>query len=171
MIAIVTGLPGSGKTTFAVALARQLNALHLNTDRIRMAMGLKGQYDDMSRQKVYDELFRKTAEAIANGEDVIVDGTFYSNEWRRQFERMAKQEQVVLRWIVIKAQEPTIRERLQQKRAYSEADFEVYCKIQRIWEAFDTGHLVLWSDEMSLDEMIIKGKEYLQLLPGNSRVS
>lgn len=40
MLIIVTGLPGTGKTTFAEAFAQKGHFIHLNSDLIREALGL-----------------------------------------------------------------------------------------------------------------------------------
>ncbi|MBK7408303.1 MAG: AAA family ATPase [Saprospirales bacterium] len=51
MLILITGLPGAGKSTFALALAAANGAVHLNTDRVRAKLGLRGHYDPESKQK------------------------------------------------------------------------------------------------------------------------
>lgn len=53
---MITGLPGTGKTTFAQALADKLNIPSLNSDQVRHEMGKRGQYDEASKKEVYGKL-------------------------------------------------------------------------------------------------------------------
>ena len=45
ILLVVFGLPGTGKTTFARALAARLGLPHFNTDIIRAELGRKQQYE------------------------------------------------------------------------------------------------------------------------------
>ncbi|MGO7815331.1 AAA family ATPase, partial [Rhizobium ruizarguesonis] len=46
MLIIFGGLPGSGKTTIARALAERLNAVHVSVDTIEQAIRASGIADD-----------------------------------------------------------------------------------------------------------------------------
>lgn len=85
LVIVVGGLSGTGKTTFAAALAETLGAELLRTDVIRRelfgdearaAAQDAGVYRPQSRQQVYDEMFRRGRERNADGLSVILDGTF-----------------------------------------------------------------------------------------------
>ena len=154
MLIFVTGLPGTGKTTFARALARSLKAVHLNTDIIRDLLNMRGMYDDASKMKVYEELLKKTDETLQYGHSVIVDGTFYKMEVRQPFIDVGVKYNKRIEWIEIKANEQIIAERVSQKRTYSEADYEVYLYIKSIYEPLQKAHLTLWSDQHDIEEMI-----------------
>jgi putative nucleotidyltransferase with HDIG domain len=70
------GLPGSGKSTFAKAFAEQeeTNTKVLSSDSIRAEMfGSEEVQDDPS--KVFDALFKKAKELLAQGYNVMVDAT------------------------------------------------------------------------------------------------
>ncbi|MEL7124114.1 MAG: ATP-binding protein [Bacteroidota bacterium] len=155
MLLFVTGLPGTGKTTFARALAESLKAIHLNTDIIRDLLDMRGMYDDASKMKVYDELLKKTDECLQNGHSVIVDGTFYKMEVRQPFIDVGIKHGHRIEWIEIKASEQIIAKRVSQKRTYSEADYEVYLYIKSIYEPLQKEHLTLWSDQHGIEEMIL----------------
>jgi len=161
MLIAITGLPGTGKSTFARALAERLEALHLNTDIIRDALNLRGQYDVSSKEKIYDEMQRRTVAALSEGRTVVVDGTFYKQALRAQFEALAEQHHHTVQWIEIRAEEAVIRQRMAKKRQYSEADFDVYLQIKAKFEPLQQPHLTLWSDRMSVEEMVRHTLEHI----------
>ncbi len=160
---LVMGLPGSGKTTFATALATAIGAKHLNSDMVRHDAGKRGHYDTASKAAVYNEMIHRTAEYLESGQQVVVDATFYKNKFREPYLKLGKKHGAEIKWIEIKADEETIKKRISKKRKYSEADFEVYKKIKKNYEPLEMPHLVLWSDQMTLDEMMAKAVEGLKL--------
>ena len=100
---------------------------------------------------------------LQQGKKLIIDATLYKDVLRQPFEKLAKQFKIPINWIELKAGESIIKERVSKKRQYSEADFEVYQKIKAIYEPLSQNHLILWSDVLSLDEMVKKAREYLLL--------
>jgi predicted kinase len=164
MLIIVTGLPGAGKTTFAEALAGAIQARHFNSDKVRDALGKRGQYDEATKEAIYNEMEKLTQAALSRKESVVLDATFYKESLRRPYVLLAGECDAHLFWIEVKASEASIRRRVEEKRRYSEADFEVYLQIKRIWEPMQSGRLVLWSDELSIEEMVGKAKDYLKLV-------
>ncbi len=161
MVIIVFGLPGTGKTYFSEHLAASIDAKHLNTDKIRVQYKKEGKYDKETKQFIYDKLGDKAVSFLQNGENVILDGTFYSQKKRDQIIHKIKSVQDKIYFIEVKANENIVRSRLNQKRNYSEADFKIYKKIERKFEPLLKDHLILWSDNENVDEMIKKTKEYI----------
>ncbi len=158
---LVFGLPGTGKTYFSRHLAEETGAVHLNTDQIREKWNKKGQYDEKTKQFVYDKLMDEMIHELRNENDVIIDGTFYEKSKREQFVEKALTTNPEIRFIEIRAREEVVRERLRTDRAYSEADFKVYRKIQSIFEPFVRPHLVLWSTNDNIRHMIQEAKKYI----------
>jgi predicted kinase len=162
MLVLITGLPGAGKTTFALALAETWGAVHLNTDRVRAALGLRGHYDSASKQQVYTRLLELLQAHLEAGERAIVDATLFRPALRQPFTDLAAKLRVPLRWIEIRADEAVIRERLQKKRPFSEADFEVYLKLKALYEPLLIPHLILYSDQRPLDQLVQEAIVYLE---------
>ncbi len=160
---MITGLPGTGKTTFAQFLAEALQGKHFNTDIIRDQLGLRGQYDQASKNRVYEALFFQTRTSLSQNIPVVVDGTFYKKELRKPFLDLAKEMDCPIHWVEITADEPIIKERVSQKRAYSEADFDVYLKIKADFEPMEEEHLILRSDQLTVEKMIELTKSYYGL--------
>ncbi len=160
---VITGLPGTGKSTFAKALAEAIGAKHLNTDIIRDALGKRGQYDSDTKAAIYAEMLRQTAILLENGGSVIIDGTFYKKKLRQPYIALAKKYGITIQWMEIRAAEDIVRHRVNCYRDYSEADFEVYLKIKSQYEQLEVPHLKLHSDQLSIPEMIEKARRYLEI--------
>lgn len=161
LLALVTGLPGAGKTTFAQALAEKIGARHLNTDIIRSALGLRGRYDEHSKQKVYREMEKQTEEALRSGERIVVDGTFYRKALREPYRQLGERAGAPVYWILVEAPEDVIRERVSKKREYSEADYAIYLKIRDAWEPLERPHFILQSG--NIGHMLEKALRYLPI--------
>lgn len=162
MLIIVSGLPGTGKTTFADALAAHLKVSHLNSDIIRDELGERGKYDPETKARVYKVMLKRTAKLLQKGATVIVDATFHESKTRQPFLELVKNEGKPLTWIELKAEEAVIQERVSKKRAYSEADFSVYQKIKAAYEPLQIPHLVLTSGQLSAEEMLERAVSYIK---------
>lgn len=162
MLILITGLPGAGKSTFALALAATNGAVHLNTDRVRAKLGLRGHYDAESKQKVYTCLLDMLESHLQAGEDAIVDATLYQHAIRTPFTDMAAKYHTPVKWIEIRAKESDIRKRLENKRPFSEADFQVYLQLKKVYEPLLFPHLVLQSDNRPMNELVAEALTYLE---------
>lgn len=161
---MITGLPGTGKSTLAAAVSNAMGAHHLNTDLVREHLGKRGQYDEETKQLVYAEMLRQAEAFLRAGQGVVIDGTFYRERLREPFQRLAERMNVACRWVEIRAEDTTVRTRINRPRAHSEADFSVYQKIKALYEPLDRAHLVLWSDQLSVTEMVERTRDFV-LLP------
>jgi len=159
---LVFGLPGTGKSTLAAALAQRLGIAHLNTDIVRDLLGKRGQYGEGDKQQIYDELLRLATLELAAGKHVIVDGTFYRKALRSPFLQLAKNKGAVVKWIEVCASEEVVKERVSKKRKYSEADYAVYLKIASEFEPLEANCLSLHSDRQDLEKMLGKCLEYIK---------
>ena len=163
MIILILGLPGTGKTTFAEALAKEIGAKHFNSDKTRIVLGKTGQYDTATKSSIYTHMLGEVESLLIKHGIVIVDATFYQEKLRAPFQRLASSLGIPIKYIQIKSDPAIVASRMKTKRKYSEADFEVYKHIKNQYEPLDKAHLTLWSDQLSLETMVEKAKDFLLL--------
>ena len=160
MIAIVYGLPGSGKSFFACRFAAKINAAYINSDRVRKKLFISRTYLIKEKLAVYNEMLAQMKEAVKQNKNLVLDATFYNSDIRKKFLDEAKGAMSIC-FIEVKAEESVIRKRLQEKRVDSEADFEVYKKVKNQWEPLHQDHLILQSTNDNINEMLYKAAHYL----------
>ena len=112
MLVLIVGLPGTGKTTFALELAKQIGAVHLNSDVVRTSLGHRGIYDMASKAAVYKELQDRAEEVLKHEKNLIVDATLYKEILREPFEKLADRFNIPIKWIELKADENIIKQRV-----------------------------------------------------------
>jgi len=161
MIVIVFGLPGTGKSYFSRQLARETGISYLNTDIVRKRMNKEGQYDPRTKQMVYDQLLKDMIRHVSAYENVILDGTFSKDKFRKDCMDKASELGQDVFFIEMKADDPTVRKRMKKDRKHSEADYGVYEKMKHEFEPMEAPHLVLPSDKLSNAEMIKKAKKLI----------
>jgi aminoglycoside phosphotransferase family enzyme/predicted kinase len=100
-LALVGGLPGTGKTTIAGGLADRFGAVLLSSDRVRKELaGLdpatsatanfgEGLYTPERTDALYSELLHRAAELLARGESVVLDASWTSARHRHAAEKLA----------------------------------------------------------------------------------
>lgn len=159
MVVIVMGLPGSGKSFFAGRLAQKIHAEYWNSDQLRKEMFSERTYSDSEKEKVYNALLKKMQEATNKGKDVVLDATFYKEKFRGLFTTNSGER---IAFIEVWANEKLTQDRIQKKRKFSEADFDVYKSLKRQWEPVKQPHLVLESTNENIDAMLQKAEEYLK---------
>jgi adenylylsulfate kinase len=87
LVAWFTGLPSSGKTTLAAAVAgelrlRGITAVTLDSDELRGLIQLPLGYDDASRDALYGMLARLAATIARQGHVVLVPATAHRRAYR-----------------------------------------------------------------------------------------
>jgi predicted kinase len=127
-IVLTCGLPGTGKSTMARAIAKPLRALVLRSDIVRTG-------------RTYASL-RDAAEAgLRRGRHVVVDAAFSRASQRAMFADLADRSDVPKRpFILVEAtcDREVVRQRLAQRaadrREPSDADWSVYEQAERAFE-------------------------------------
>ena len=69
---LVMGLPGSGKTTLAKILVKELNASWLNADEVRKKYN-DWDFSEAGRQRQAKRMFDLAEEFISQGKNVVAD--------------------------------------------------------------------------------------------------
>lgn len=162
MVVIVFGLPGSGKSYFASRLAKQLNAMYVNSDQLRLQLIDERSYAETEKLQVYDAMLAAMTTCINQQKNVLLDGTFYKKAIRIRFEKRAAELDATVFYIEVKANEDIIRERVSKPREFSEADFEVYLKLKTIAEPLVQDHLILQSTNDNITAMLQDALVYLK---------
>ena len=76
MIHMLVGIQGSGKTTFANILKKELNCEIVSTDNVRK--------EGVSESDIWNVVYQKCADALNNNKDVIYDATNINPKVRRR---------------------------------------------------------------------------------------
>lgn len=124
---ITMGLPASGKTTLARALAGRLGLVHLSSDVARKRMaGIEptqrggdafgsGLYDPAMTRSTYAALRRDAARWLRRGRGVVVDATFGDPTERAHMQRLARRLGAEVRVVLCDADDATLIARLERR--------------------------------------------------------
>jgi len=146
MLVIVCGLPGTGKTTLAREVAKNIPAVHISSDAIRMMLLSKRTYSEKEKEGVYEVMFNKAEELLTAGRSVVLDATFYKKSLREKARAIAEKTKSKFFLVECTTPEGLLRERMvarKKSESESEADFEVYKKIKKIFEPIKDKHLIV----------------------------
>ncbi|HWN98967.1 MAG TPA: AAA family ATPase [Blastocatellia bacterium] len=145
----VTGLPGSGKTSIARAIAGELGLRFLSSDAVRKTLfEIKGRheygmgpYGAEANRLTYQTLVERGRGLLAQHRGVVLDATFRRNADRALSREMALNAGA--QWIVIECRLPpeVVRERLERRVALgeglSDAAWETYVRQRSEFEPFE----------------------------------
>ncbi len=140
---IVAGLPGTGKTSLAQALAERHGLQLIRSDVVRKALPpiepdqpAANRYTPAWTARTYAECHRQAREILRRGGRVIVDANFRREALRVPFLELARELAAPLLCLFCHADETAVRQRLDQRSGdASDADWAVYRRIARQWEA------------------------------------
>ena len=134
---LLSGLPGSGKTTFAAQLAPRLDACVLESDLVRRELFPKRRYTHKESGAVFAEVRKRAEEALEQGRDVIIDATNLRERERRGFLELAERQGAPVVAVRLTAPDAVVRERLSGPReGASEANIGVYNRMRGEEEPF-----------------------------------
>lgn len=136
-LVLLSGLPGSGKTTFAAQLAPRLEASVLESDLVRRELFPKRRYTRKESGAVFGEVRARAEGALEQGRHVIIDATNL-REWERQgFLELADRQGAPVVAVRLTAPDAVARERLSGPReGASEANIGVYNRMRGEEEPF-----------------------------------
>jgi aminoglycoside phosphotransferase family enzyme/predicted kinase len=144
-VVVVCGLSGSGKSTVAAELARQLGLTVLSSDILRKTLaGIPllqrggvdesgdGLYSPDRNEATYGEICTRAAGLLAKGRGVIVDATCRRRRDRELLRQLADGHGVGLHLFWLECPEVIVRQRLEERThqgtSVSDAGWEVYLR-------------------------------------------
>lgn len=148
VIAMLCGLPASGKSTYANELAKNMNATVLSSDALRLEM-FGDETDQDHNQQVFQELHKRVKEHLRSGKNVIYDSTNISSKRRRGFLEELKKIDCFKECIIIATPyEQCLENNMSRERKVPEWVIErMYRKWQTPWyfEGWDYIGVSYWS--------------------------
>ncbi|MYC28815.1 MAG: ATP-binding protein [Chloroflexi bacterium] len=129
------GLPGTGKSHFAAALARRVPCLVLGSDRLRKILVSRPVYSRDEHQRVFDAAHALLEELLAQGYRVIFDATNLTERARNPLYEIAARTGTHLILVQFDAPPHVVRRRLARRSqgrasdSYSDADWRIYCRL------------------------------------------
>lgn len=141
---LLSGYPGTGKTTFAHRLAEHLDFVHIESDAIRRSLSRTPAYTSDESARVFRIAENRVARALASGRNALLDATSLTSHDRRQFVRRARAHDatlVILRLIV--PPEEARRRLLSPRAGHSQAGMAVYELMQGRAQHIAQPHLVV----------------------------
>lgn len=180
---VTMGLPASGKTTLARALAGRLGLVHLSSDLARKRMaGIEptqrggdefgsGLYDPAMTRSTYAALRRDAARWLRRGRGVAVDATFGNPRERAQMRQLAHRLGTDLRVVLCDADDATLIARLErratEKGVVSDARIELWPELRAAFTPPDEQPSVLRVDATRTSEETVE--QALSLLRASYR--
>jgi len=145
-LALVGGLPGTGKSTLAHGLAEQAGFSLIRSDVVRKelagvadsegaaAFG-EGIYSSDWTERTYAECLRRAEALLFEGKRVLVDASFREEKTRGAFLEAAAGWGVPAVFLLCRAGAETVRARLRARRNdVSDADWSVHQKAAESWQ-------------------------------------
>lgn len=100
ILAVMVGISGSGKSTYANGLRTSLNATVVEPDAIRAE--LTGNASDQSQNElVFSTAFRRVNDLLAGGKNVVIDATSVDKWSRSKWVQIGKKNNAEVRAYVV----------------------------------------------------------------------
>jgi aminoglycoside phosphotransferase family enzyme/predicted kinase len=146
-LVLVGGLPGTGKSAVAQALAELRGYRWIRADSVRKELaGIsadadgsaafgEGLYTEEWTERTYTRCEELTREALRKGERVVVDATFRDPARRRGFETVADALRVPFKLLICEAPAEVTRGRIRARsEGPSDAGVDIYDRAAESWE-------------------------------------
>jgi aminoglycoside phosphotransferase family enzyme/predicted kinase len=141
----IMGLPASGKTSLARALAGRLGLVHLNSDVVRKELAGsqpterhddpfgQGLYTPAATHQTYAAMRRRAGQWLGRGRSVVLDATFGAADERSALVRLARRRGIPLLVVECHAEHAELQRRLAARRgepgAASDARVELWPRL------------------------------------------
>lgn len=147
-LVMLCGLPGTGKSYFAAALARRSAVVVLSSDRIRKILVGEPRYSRGEHRRVFAAAHLLLAELLGAGYAVVFDATNRTERARQPLYAIAERAKARLVILEFDVPEEVARQRLAGRAAgaaagyvdYSDADWRIYCQMRQGGEPISRPH-------------------------------
>ena len=146
---LLSGLPGTGKSTFARKLVACHPFLVVESDRLRKALVAKPEYTAVEHARVFRACHWLIDEFLAQGYPVLHDATNLVHRNRRPVMAIARKRNVPLAIVVVSAPSEVVRKRLRDREAgldqetWSDAGEEIYSRMVPVWQPVKGRHIAV----------------------------
>ena len=144
-LVLLSGLPGSGKTTFAAVLREAAPIGVITGDDVRAATVTVPRYTKAESGRVFDAIRAAAAQLLAAGHSTLIDATNLIEAERAIMYRAAAETGARLAIVLVTAPRHVVRARI-QARAQADpaaADILVYERMRRLQERITRPHFVV----------------------------
>ena len=143
-LAVVSGLPGTGKTYFCRKLAERLPFAILESDALRKALFSSPSYSAKESAHLFGTIQRLIARLLKRGIPLILDATNVSERHREYLYSIADRLDIKLILVRVEAPPDVVRKRLEARledpENKSDADWAVYQRMKSSVEKIDRKH-------------------------------
>jgi aminoglycoside phosphotransferase family enzyme/predicted kinase len=137
----MAGLPGTGKSMLAQALAERANFRLIRSDVVRKELAAAARSADEDiytpewNARTYAACLDLAGRFLLEGKRVLVDATFREETQRRIILEAAVRWGVPRAMLLCRAEPDTVRRRLEQRKGdASDADWSIYLRLAASWE-------------------------------------
>ena len=116
-LAVLTGLPGTGKSTLGRQLAAAVPLLHLETDVLRRVLFPRPAYTPTENARLFLAIHRLIDRLLADGLPLLLDGTNLAEAARRRLRGIADRRDAPFVMVRTAAPEGVVRARLARRVA------------------------------------------------------
>ena len=144
MIVLVCGLPGAGKTSISMELAKFTNWVVLSTDKIRKELIPSPTYSVEEKRLVYDVLVLIAKYLHQSGTDCILDATFNTKYSRKQIRNklnLSSRQICIIECIC--PEDIAIARIRNRKNDYSDANAYIYRSMKATYQPIEEEHIVV----------------------------
>lgn len=150
-LVMLCGLPGTGKSYFAAALARRVPVVVLSSDRIRKILVPRPRYSRGEHRRVFAAAHWLLEELLGAGYAVVFDATNRTERARQPLYAIAERAKARLVVLEFDVPEEVARQRLEGRAGgaaagaagyvdYSDADWRIYCQMRQGGEPLGRPH-------------------------------
>ena len=148
-LVMLSGLPGTGKSFFALELVKRVPLLVLESDRLRKALVRDPKYTRGEHSRVFAACHLLLEEFLGQGRRVLFDAANLTERFRQPVYQIARLASAPLVLIRFTAPEETVRRRLANRAAgldpqnYSDADWLIHTRLRQGDQPIQREHITL----------------------------